>query len=274
MSVTVLMSVYKKEKPEYLELAFKSLWDDQTLKPDEVIVVEDGDLTDSLNEIIIKWQQKIGEAYIQIKNANNLGLTKSLNIGIQHITCKYIARMDSDDICLPDRFKKQKEHLDSHPDIAVVGSFVQEIDENNTHTVIRKYPVSPEEVSKYIMKATPLQHSDVMMRSEIFKQGISYNEKYRMTQDLALWFDILNNKMKIANIPEILFLFRITPETFSRRNKSKAFHEFKIYMNGIFRLRPVSLYYIYPVIRLILRLLPAKIIKLIYDSGLRKKALK
>lgn len=274
MSIAVVMSVYKKEKPEYLDLAMKSLWTDQTLKPTQVIVVEDGALTDNLYSVLEKWKKEIGDKYVCLKNEMNLGLTKSLNICLKNVTCKYVARMDSDDICLPNRFENQQKYLEKNTEIDILGCNVQEIDEENTYTELRYYPLEPDDVVRYIPKATPLQHSAVMMRNKIFIDGLAYNENYIMTQDLALWFDALQKGLKIANLPEILLLFRITKDTFSRRNKSKAIHEFKIYMKGIYKLKGISIKYIYPISRLILRLLPSKLIKLIYDSNLRKLVLK
>jgi glycosyltransferase involved in cell wall biosynthesis len=274
MSIAVVMSVYKKEKPEYLDLAMKSIWIDQTLKPTEVIIVEDGMLTTDLYDVLDKWKQEIGNKYICLKNEVNIGLTKSLNICLKKVTSKYVARMDSDDICLPFRFEKQYNYLEKNKDIGILGCNIQEIDEDNVYTKLRYYPLQPNEIIEYIPKATPLQHSAVMMRNEIFDNGLKYNENYIMTQDLALWFDAIENGVNIANLPEILLLFRITKDTFSRRNKSKAIHEFKIYMKGIYRLNGFSLKYIYPISRLIMRFLPSSFIKFIYDSRLRKMVLK
>lgn len=273
-SIAVVMSVYKKENPEYLELSLKSSWTDQVLKPTQIILVEDGELTLELYSVIESWKKKIKDVLVIHKNQTNLGLTKSLNIAIEYVTAKYIARMDSDDISLPERFLKQVNFLEINSDVSVVGSNVQEIDEFGNFTELRKYPLVDEEIREYICKATPLQHSAVMMRSSIFNEGISYNESYKMTQDLALWFSILNEGYKIANIPEVLFLFRITPETFSRRNRSKGFHEFKIYMKGISKLKGMTVKFIYPISRLLMRYMPSKLIKIIYESEIRKKILK
>ncbi|SFU30277.1 Glycosyl transferase family 2 [Pustulibacterium marinum] len=273
-SVAVLMSVYRKEQPKYLDLAMHSIWTDQILKPTQIILVEDGALTPELYDSLEQWKQELGDVLIIHKNKENLGLTKSLNIGLNYVTAKYVARMDSDDVSLPERFSKQVAFLEAHKDIAVVGANAQEIDEDNNYTDIRVYPETNDKILSYICKATPLQHSLVMIRRSIFDEGITYNEEYRMTQDLALWFDVLAAGHKIANIPEILFLFRITKDTFSRRNKSKAFHEFKIYMKGIAKLKGVTFRYVYPISRLALRLMPQRVIKLVYDSKFRKKVLK
>ena len=273
-SIAVLMSVYKNESPKYLELALHSVWDNQTLLPEQIILVQDGDVPKELSDVIDQWKTKLGEVLVYSKNEYNLGLTKSLIKGIQFVKTKYIARMDSDDICLPERFEKQFNFLEQNHDIAVLGSNAQEIDEDGTYTQVRKYPSDPKQVPNYICRATPLQHSAVMMRTSLFTEGLlSYNPKYRMTQDLALWFDVLAAGYKISNLDEVLFLFRITKNTFKRRNVSKAFFEFEIYMKGIFKIKTLTWRYIFPISRLIMRLMPKWLIRFIYESRFRRNVL-
>ncbi|WP_396632345.1 glycosyltransferase [Maribacter sp. R86514] len=273
-SLSVIMSVYYKEKPEYLELAMNSIWSVQSLKPTQIILIEDGELTDELNSVIKKWKEALEDILLIHKNKTNVGLTKSLNIGINNATGKYIARMDSDDVSVSGRFIKQVEYLEKHKDYSVVGSLAQEIDEEGNYTNIRTYPITDEEVRNYICKACPLQHAGVMFNREIFDSGIRYNEDYRLTQDLALWFTILTAGYKIGNIPECLIQFRITQDSFISRDKSKGLHEFKIYMKGIMQLKGVTWRYVYPLSRIIMRYMPPTLIKTIYNSPLRKLILK
>ncbi len=115
MKISVLMSVYKSEKPTYLDRSLQSVWDDQTLKPDEIILVQDGPLSEELLQVIDKWQAKLCEVLVLIRNEVNIGLTKSLNKGIRVAKGEYIARMDSDDISLPNRFVMQEKFLDENP---------------------------------------------------------------------------------------------------------------------------------------------------------------
>ena len=140
---------------------------------------------------------------------------------------------------------------------------------------LRHYPKGDKEVRKCICKATPLQHSAVMMRSDVFKKGIvSYNENYTLTQDLALWFDMLCAGLKIDNLDDTLLLFRITKGSFSRRNKVKAKNEFRIYMSGIARLHGFTWRYIYPILRYVYRMLPTRLVEVIFKSNLRKNVLR
>lgn len=271
MSISVLMSVYKSEKPSYLDRALKSVWDDQTLKPNEIILVEDGVLGEDLGEVIACWKERLSDRLVLLRNETNLGLTKSLNKGIKYVRSEYIARMDSDDISDPLRFERQFSYLQEHPEIDVLGGALQEFNDENPSLNVRHYPLTPEESRRYIVKASPLAHPTVMMRRRIFDDGIAYNEQYRTSQDIALWFNLLSKGYNIANIPEVTIYFRRDDAVFKRRNRSKAINEFKIYMNGIRSLYGFTWKYAYPVARLCFRLLPTSVVKWIYGSNIRKR---
>ena len=267
------MSVYHKEKPEYFHEAMNSIWDKQTLKPNEIILVEDGKLTNELYKEISYWKNKLGEVLKIIKLKNNKGLTKALNVGLKHCTCDFIARMDTDDITSPDRFIKQFEFLNNNKDIHVVGGSIQEFNDHNPKLNIRKYPASNIEARQYIVKASPLAHATVMFRRSIFDDGIKYSERYRTSQDIALWFNILSLNYKIANIKDIIYYVRVSDDFYTRRSRQKSINEFKIYWNGIINLYGYNLKLIYPILRLAFRLLPNSIVKFFYTSSLRKKML-
>lgn len=271
MSISVLMSVYKSEKFDYLDCALRSVWTDQSLKPDEIVLVEDGSLGKELEQVVSDWKSLLGEKLVILKNDYNLGLTKSLNKGLKVIKSDFIARMDSDDISHPLRFERQIKYLKEHPEISVVGGSLQEFDAAHECLNIRHYPLTNEMVRSSICKASPLAHPTVMMRRTIFENGLSYNEKYRTSQDIALWFDVLCHGYKIGNVEDITIYFRRDSDMYRRRSKNKAWNEFKIYMNGISRLYGfLSWRYIFPIARLIFRLLPVSIVKWIYSSDMRK----
>ena len=275
MQISVIMSVYKAEKPQYLDRALQSIWEDQTFKPSEIILVEDGALTLDLDNIINKWSELLGSSMVVLKNETNLGLTKSLNKGLVHAKGEFIARMDSDDISHPKRFEKQIKYLREHFDIDVVGGALQEFDAENECLSIRHYPRTPQEVENYIYKASPLAHPTVMMRRRIFDEGLKYDERYRTSQDIALWYDVLCAGYKIGNVEEITIYFRRDGDVFKRRSREKALNEFKIYMNGIRRFYGLlSWRYLFPIARLIFRLMPVSVVKWIYGSKLREISLK
>ena len=232
MTISVLISVYSSENPEFLGLALDSIWGGQERKPDQVVLVEDGPLTPELRDVIERFRNQLGDKFSGIRNPANLGLTKSLNRGMAVCRGDYVARMDSDDISAPSRFRIQAEYLDNHPDIAIVGGSLQEF--NADHDLcVRTYPRTPNEVLRHIFKASPLAHPAVMMRRSMFENGISYNEKYRTSQDIALWYDAICNGYGIANVSDIVLRFRRDGDVFKRRGRDKAKNELIIYLKGI-----------------------------------------
>lgn len=273
-NISVLMSVYKSERPEYLDRSIQSVWPDQSLKPDEIVLVEDGPIGEDLQDVIDKWEKCLGDRLVVITNERNLGLTKSLNKGLKVAKCDYIARMDSDDISTPVRFEKQKDYLDNNPEVTVVGGCLQEFDSEHDNLGVRRYPLTDAEVRNYIYRASPLAHPAVMMRKSMFDNGMAYDESYRTSQDIALWFDVLCAGYKIANIEDVVILFRRDGDMFKRRSKSKARNEFIIYMSGIRRLYGLFTWrYIYPFVRFCFRMMPLSVVKFAYSSKIREKVL-
>ncbi len=273
-TISVLMSVYHSEKAEYLNRSLQSVWDDQSLKPNQIVLIEDGPLGEELHKVIDKWKERLQDVFCIVKNEKNIGLTKSLNKGIQYITSELIARADSDDISMPTRFALQEKFLAEHLDVDILGGAMQEFNEENDCLNVRRYPSTHEQARKYIMKASPLAHPSVMMRKKIFDEGLRYNEEYRTSQDVALWFDALNAGYHIANLDDIILLFRQNSSVFKRRGRAKAWNEFKIYIKGIYRKKGLfTFYYVYPLSRLLFRLMPARLIELVYKSNMRNKML-
>ena len=274
MTISVLMSVYKSENGDYLDRSFQSVWDDQTRKPEQIVLVEDGPLTEELYAVIGKWKEMLGDKLVVCRNEQNLGLTKSLNKGIELITSDLIARSDSDDISAPQRFELQEKFFRENPEIDILGGSMQEFDDEHECLNVRHYPLTHEDACRYIVKACPLAHPAVMMRRRLFDEGLCYDERYRMSQDIKLWYDAVLAGYRMANLPEIVLFFRQQGDVFRRRSRVKAWNEFKIYMNGIYRMHGLfTLAYRYPIARYIFRNLPPSLVKKIYESGIRKKVL-
>lgn len=271
MNLSVLMSVYYKEKPKYLQQALESIWDKQTLKPDEIILVEDGKLTPELYQTIEKWEKKLNGKLKRIPLRENQGLAKALNTGIKHCSGEYIARMDSDDICDPARFEKQIYFFKNNPDIDILGSAICEFNENSKELNTRYYPPNTSQAIKYIVKATPLAHPSVMFRRKVFEQDNRYPENYGSNEDIAFWFELLSKGYKMANLNNILLYYRISDDFYNRRSKAKAINEFKIYWTGIINLYGFTWKLIYPILRLGFRFSPKFIVQKIYTGKLRGK---
>ena len=269
------MATYSQMETEYLRQAFDSIWTNQTLRPDQIVFIEDGPLPPDQETLVQEWQQRLGDRMVVCRNEENLGLTKSLNIGLKQVTSDLVARVDSDDVSMPDRFRLQHDFFVAHPDIDILGGSLQEFNDSNPCICVRTYPQTNDEVRKYILKASPLAHPSVMMRTRIFKEGLSYDERYRTSQDIALWYDALLAGYKISNLSDIILLFRRSRGVMKRRAREKAKNEFLIYMKGIYRMKGLfTLSYVYPIARYIVRNMPVPLISWFYDSRLRKGVLK
>lgn len=222
MNFSVLLSVYKKEKPHYLKRSLQSIFDDQTLKPTEIVLVQDGELTDELYKVISEFQQRVGDILKVIKIEVNQGLANALNEGLKHCSYELVARMDADDISLPQRFEKQIVYMRNNPDISVCGSFIGEFDDTSEDIKqIVKLPVTYEETLKFVKLRTPIAHPVAMMRKSVIAEVGGY-PPFPIGQDIALWSVLLARGYKLANIPEVLLKIRVN-DSFYRRRSWEAF---------------------------------------------------
>lgn len=269
------MSTYCRERHDYLDEAFKSIWTDQTRKPDQIVLVEDGPLTPQLYQVIDSWRSRLGNVLMIIENKCNLGLAESLNNGIKKCTGDLIARMDSDDRSAPDRFFLQEKYMAEHPDVDILGGSLEEFNDNGTLSNIRRYPLSMKDVEATIHKASPLGHPSVMFRRSFFESGYKYSNKYYICEDVSLWFDAVKGGRIINNIPDVILFFRRNDSMMTRRGKEKAWSEFLAYSEGIKNLYGLATFkYIYPLMRMAFRLMPTSIIRAIYNSNFRKAVVK
>lgn len=270
MTISVLMSTYTKEKPEYLQRALQSIWDDQIRKPDQIVLVEDGKLTNNLYAIVDKWKIKLGSILTIVAYDKNQGLASALNRGILACNGDLIARMDSDDISLPARFKLQEKYMASNIDIDISGGAILEFNDEGTLSNKRYYSSDSKYIYHNIYKGSPVAHPTVIFRKTFFDDGFRYSSKFYVCEDITLWFDALKAGKKIGNIPNIILKFRRNDATLKRRGRKKAWAEFLAYCYGIRLLYgSYSVKCFYPAIRMLFRLMPTWIVKPIYNSKIR-----
>lgn len=208
--VSVLMAVYNGE--QYLREAINSILD-QTFTDFEYIIVDDGS-TDRSLQIINSYQDPRIKV---IRNPHNVGLTRSLNQGLDLACGEYIARMDSDDISLPERLAKQVAYMDAHPEVAVSGTWAKNINSQGVVTGERKMPVG-KDLDHHYWRPSPIIHpSAIIRRSHL--DGLRYDEQIRYAQDFDLWLRIRATH-KLSNLPEYLLLYRMhhASITFSQRD--------------------------------------------------------
>ncbi|WP_294373418.1 glycosyltransferase [uncultured Clostridium sp.] len=214
--ITVLMAVYNGEK--FLKEAMESILN-QTYKDFEFLIINDGS-TDKSVEII----ESFNDPRIRlVHNEKNLKLIASLNKGISLARGKYIARMDCDDISMPERFEKEVEFLENHSDYGMVGTCYNIIDAQGKVQRNVSYPSNPDLIKLFLSLTCPLVHGSVMIRAELLKKNLYGSNDFSAVEDYELWTRIAE-KSKIYNIPEHLFRYRIYGESFSD-SKSQLMHE-------------------------------------------------
>jgi lipopolysaccharide/colanic/teichoic acid biosynthesis glycosyltransferase/glycosyltransferase involved in cell wall biosynthesis len=209
---SVLMSLYKKENPEYLKIALDSMIN-QTVKPDEIILVEDGPLTDELYTVLNEYNQYLH----RIKNETNLGLGLALNVGLKECRNELVARMDTDDCSKPDRCEKQMKRFEEKPYLSIVGSHVDEFVGDISNIVSKRtVPTTSKEIYNFAKKRSAFNHPAVMYRkSKVLEQG-GYADLKR-NQDVDLFGRMLYSGDKAENIDESLLWFRSSDELAKRR---------------------------------------------------------
>jgi len=274
MNFSVLLSVYCKEQPAFLQLALDSVFS-QTVRATEVVLVEDGRLTSELDTIIEVYQKRYPEMKV-VKFEQNRGLGYALNDGLQHCSYELIARADTDDICKPQRFEKQLKVFEDHPEYDLVSSWIDEfVDSPSKVTSVRTLPETPEENLKYAKSRCPVNHPSVMYKKSAVLAADGYLTKY-FPEDYFLWIRMLMNGCKFYNIQESLVYFRYSPETFKRRGGWKyACDEAKV-QTQIYQMGFTSLpqYLKNLVIRFTTRIMPNWIRGFIYQKMLRKAKMK
>ena len=212
------MSVYAKDNPSFLKQAIDSMLN-QTIKPSQFVIVEDGILPKKLQDIINNYAKNNRNLFTVVNIKKNVGLGKALDKGLEH--CKYnlIARMDADDISKPERCEKLLKQFINTPELSIVGTNVDEfIDEPNIISSSRIVPSKYEEIKKFSKRRNPFNHPSVMFKkSEVIRCG-GYGE-LRRRQDYDLWSRMLNMNCYAKNLNESLLLFRID-ENYQKRRKS------------------------------------------------------
>lgn len=209
--VSVVMAVYNGAR--FLQEAVGSIVH-QTFEDWELIVVNDCS-TDDTAAILAQAQERDNRIRVHSLSVN-VGATKALNEGSRMARGQFIARMDADDVSLPARLETQVQYLETHPQIAVVGSWVRRIDKDGILGAFQRYPTNPGLIAWSLFFFNALAHPTVMMRRSALNMDAVYDPQYRLAQDFAL-FTALSRRLKLGNIPEVLLHYRVWPGNSSRQ---------------------------------------------------------
>lgn len=220
MGISVLMSVYKKEKPEYFKAALESMIR-QTLQPDEILIIKDGPLTTELekviDEVFVSIAQQGGKIALHTYQfEENVQLGRALHKGVELCEHEFIARMDTDDIACPDRLEKQHAYMVSHENVAALGGDMEEFSDDNSISDVKTMPVGTDAIRRYARFRNPLNHMTVMFRKTAILDAGNYRH-YPFLEDYDLWSRVLATGKQIDNIPEVLVRARVGNELYGRR---------------------------------------------------------
>lgn len=219
---SVLMSIYVKEKPEFFRDALDSMLN-QTVKPDEILIVEDGPLTESLYAVLDEYKAKYPQIVHSIRNEKNLGLGLALNAGLKECRNDLVARMDTDDISVPNRCEKQLEAFVEKPNLDIVGGNITEfIDSVDNKVGVRIVPQTDSEIREYLKKRCPLNHVTVMFKKSSIQKVGGYIDWF-WNEDYYLWIRMYLANMVFANVPETLVNVRVGRDMYKRRGSWKYF---------------------------------------------------
>lgn len=263
---SVLISVYYKESPVFLDVALTSI-EKQTLKPHEIVLIEDGPLTEGLNKIIESHAQNSTIPYKVVKLEKNMGLGIALSKGLSVCEYPWVARMDSDDIAVADRFEKQVTYLNKYPNVDVLGSWIEEFsDSPNDDTVYRTTPCKHDDIVRFAKYRNPLNHVTVIFRKSAVERVGGY-EDMNGFEDFYLWVRMIQKGYLFANIDAVLVKVRTGQDMLVRR------HGWKYFKNEISFNRAVNSLGFYSnfecirniFIRGTLRLLPSFFLRWVYN---------
>ncbi len=224
---SVLMTTYFGEEPDFLDLSLKSILIQQTLIPDQLLIVVDGPIPDSLDSVIKMYQEIFPQIVDVVYLPENVGQSKASKAGFEHLKYNIFARMDSDDVCVPFRFEKQIMVLDNNEHIDVVGGWIEEFKTNPEETeTVRIVPEQDEFIKKMFRKRMPLNNVTVMMRKEAVIKAGGYGRN-TVNEDYSLYAHMWVNGATFYNIQETLCKVRVGNNMVGRRQDFRIYKDWK-----------------------------------------------
>lgn len=271
MTYSVLMSVYKKEQAEFFRKSLDSMIN-QTLQPNEIVIVKDGELTDSLEKVISEYVNNFPNLFSIVTIKENIGLGLALNEGLKVCKNEFIARMDTDDISLPNRCELQLKKFLEDETLDIVGTAIDEFcDDPRKPYASRVVPTEHEAIYRFAKRRSPFNHPTVMYKKSKVLECGGYSD-LRRNQDVDLFARMLYNGCRAANLRESLLLFRSNDGLHKRR---KNWDNTKTYIQTIRKLWKMGFssfgdYLIVAIAQIIIFCCPVRIQNWIYKNFLRK----
>lgn len=268
---SVLMSVYGKDKPQYLDDAIASMAS-QTIPFEDMVIVCDGPLTAGLNEVLENWRRELGNSLLLVHLPKNVGLGSALAEGLGRCRCDTVVRMDSDDISRPDRCQILLKKMKSDS-LDLVGGAIEEFNHNpGDMGAVRAVPLEENDIRKWLKKRNPFNHVTVAFSRKIVQAAGGY-QPFPWMEDYWLWARMIARGCRCANVPNVVVDVRTGDGMYARRSnvaylKSQArfFSELrKLGIIGSFdQVMAVA-------VRALATLLPTQIVKALYNGLLRRR---
>ncbi len=266
---SVVMAVYKNDRAEWFEQALESMLN-QTVTSNDIVIVVDGPLTDSLNRTLRKYQDNDAISIIRLKT--NQGLGNALNVGIENAKNELIARMDSDDIAVPNRIEIQLAEFAKNPKLDIVGGQIAEFIDNPDEVIsYRRVPLLHADIKLFARRRSPFNHPTVMYRKSAIQKIGGYDVTAIRIEDYDLWLRALNNGVVCGNVDATLLKYRSTSDAMKRRRTVASWKSHIRARKGFYSSRYISLSDLtYGVAtQTTLLLAPAFLVKLLFNKVVR-----
>jgi glycosyltransferase involved in cell wall biosynthesis len=266
------MPLYAGDDPGALEDAFKSILVEQDFLPSQVVVVVDGPISLSLNEILLRWKVSF-EVIDVVQVEENVGISLALNSGLKFCRNEIVFRMDADDISNRQRFRKQYDYMVENPQIAMCSAWVEQYDFAMKSIVgVRNVPSTPAGVARFAKRRTPINHMALCFRKSLIESVGAYPDTRFPFEDWWLCLRVLRSGNYIGNIDEYLVKVR-TGENFYKRRSGLAYAKSEI--KAVLQMRREGLLTAVDVlanlaIRTPARLLPVSLLAALYQKILVK----
>lgn len=273
MRLSVLMTTYYKESPKNLERSLNSVLFEQTVKPDQMVLVMDGPVPEEFLVIANKAASKFVNEMKIIELPENLGQSGASAAGIKECKGELIARMDSDDISDPRRFEKELEIFKKNPSIDIVGAWIGEfIHDENKIEQIRNVPQEHELIEKAFRFRNAVNNVTVMMKKTAIIAAGGYSKK-SANEDYSLYIQMLINGARFYNIPEILVKVRTGNGMANRRRNMNIFYDWKKDQKKLLQSKKTSIfsYFISNIGCFVFVIMPFSVKNFLYKVFLRRK---
>ena len=221
LKFSVAMSVYKSDNAEHFDRALCSITEEQSVKPDEIVLVVDGPVSEDIDTVIAKYSEKYG-IFKVVRLEKNGGLGNALRIAVENCSHELVARMDSDDVSISTRFEEQLEYMCEN-DVDIVGGHISEFVGEESNLVSRRdVPLTDENIKADMKSRCAFNHMTVMFKKSAVQSVGGYLD-WHYNEDYYLWLRMMKAGCSFANLDRVLVNVRVGSEMYQRRGGIKYF---------------------------------------------------